>query len=246
MLEIGINEDWRLGPESKVTDKGGINIHFIKGEATESALELLDEEFEEGESSNILLFPPNMTNYKEETARTSIELIRDITTDYHRMYAIFNLYFTKDELKKIYPISSIMEGLNITAENEKTMLTQESVIKKIYENLGAAITKVINTEKMWEKDMFRIKLLRQSPKKAFPRFTYKPKFGDWVELMTIPKEQSKVAFTSFEKSKGYDDPTIASDVIDPDGGDNEFDEDALPPTEDNIPEAPAEEEVNFE
>ena len=241
MLEIGINEDWKLGAESKVTEKGGISIHMIKGEAITSALDLLDEDMEEGESGSILLFPPNMTVYKENTIRSGVDLVRDITTDYHRMYAIFNLYFTKDELQKIYPIGAIMEGLTITADNEEAMLQQESVINKMFTNLGNAIVKVINTNKMWEKEGFRIKLLRQSPKKAFPRFTYKPKFGDWVELMTIPTDQSKVAFTSFEKSKGYDDASVAADVVDPAEGANEFDDNA---STDQISEASTE-EVDF-
>ena len=241
MLEIGINEGFRLGGESKVTEKGGISIHLVKGETVSSALDLLDVDVEEGESSSILLFPPNMENFNDKTSRTGIELVRDITTDYHRLYSIFNLYFTKEELQKIYPISSIMEGLDITADNEATMLLQESVINKMFANLGNAIIKVINENKLWDKEPFRIKLLRQSPKKAFPRFTYKPKFGDWVELMAIPKEQSKVAFTSFEKSKKYDDASVPVDVVKQDAID-EFAEGTVP--EDSIPEASTE-EVDF-
>ena len=242
---IGINEDFRLGPGSKISDKGGFAVNFVKGEMAASALDFMDEDYEEGESATVTLFPPNMLEYKTEAPRTSIELMRDITTEYQRMYAIFKLYFTKEELKTKFPMSSLLEGLNITRENEESLLTQESVITKIFENMATAAIKLINDEKLWEKDAFRIKLLRQSLKKAFPRMTYKPKFGDWVELMIVPKAQSKVEFTKFELSKGYDDASVTVDAVEPEG--TEFDEpvEGEPgATEDTIPELP-EDPVDF-
>ncbi len=242
-LEIGINLGWNLGPDSKITEKGGFNLHFIKGEAAKSALDFMDEDFEEGESSSILFFPPNMKEYNSEELRSSIDLMRDIMTDFFRFRALFALYFTADEIKGMYSPAIIMEGLNITAENESTMVVQESVITKMFANLGNKVAAIINEHKLWEKEAFRIKLLRQSPKKAFPRFTYKPKFGDWVELMVVPKEQSKVAFTKYEIGKGYDDPTIKADVVEPEE-DTAFDETATMGSEDTVPELPNE-EVDF-
>lgn len=236
MLQIGINEGFKLGPECKITEKGGIEIHFIQGEVVSSALELLETEDPEAETGKILLFPPQLTTYQDKTARTGLDIIRDIKVDFKRMHTIFNLYFTKEELQKIFPLKGILEGLNITPENEKVMLIQESVVNKIYANLGEMILKVVNTNKLWEKEAFRIKLLRQSPTKAFPTLTRKPEMGDWVELMLIPKEQSKVKFTPYEISKGYNDPTIPTDVVEVDGISNGFEEggevinEALPPS----------------
>lgn len=238
MLEIGINEGLNLGPDSRVTEKGGLFLSFSTGVAITSALELLEMEEPEAQNGNILIFPPNLTNYKDKTLRTAIDIMRDLRTEYKRLYVIFNLYFTKDELQKIYPVSCLLEGLNITRDNEQTMLVQESVVNKMFSNLSETIVKVINENKLWEKEAFRIKLLRQSAKKAFPRLTYKPEFGVWIELMTIPKEQSKVEFTKFEVGKGYDDATISLDAIEAEGA--VFEEDTIPG------DLPTEEEVSFE
>lgn len=232
-LEIGVNEGWRLGADSKVTDKGGFMLEFVKGTVIASALALLESEEPDAETYSMLLFPPNMEDYKTKEPRKAIEIMKDIKTDYKRLYTIFNLYITKDELKKLFPIGVITEGIGLTEENQLSLLTQETTVNKMFTNLAEAAIKVINEQELFEKEEFRIKVLRQSPKKAFPRLTYKPDFSDWIELMTIPKEQSKVAFTKFELSKGYDDATVAADVIDPTDVDDVFDEDEIPSAQDD-------------
>ena len=203
MLEIGINENLRLSEESKINEKGSLELYFVEGDnVAKTALDMLATEEADAESSKMLIFPPNVKEYNSEDLRSSTDIVKDLKATYKCLYHIFNLYFTKDELAKIYPISCLTEGLSITPENQETMLQQESVVVKMSTNLAHAIVKVIKENNLGSKEAFRLKLLRQSPKKAFPRFTYKPDFGDWVELMSVPKEQSKVAFTAWEKSKG--------------------------------------------
>ena len=127
-LEIGINEGWRLGSESKITEKGGIMIHFVQGEVITDALELLESEEPDAETSSILLFPPSMEDYTTKEPRTALDIIRDIRIDYKRMYKIFNLYLTKEELKNQYPAGCMLEGMGLTKENQEALLAQESVI----------------------------------------------------------------------------------------------------------------------
>jgi len=216
MLQIGINEGFKMGPECKVTDKGGLELHFVQGEIVTSGLALLDMEGPEAEDGKILIFPPNMKEYRTEAAKEGIDLVRDLKTEYKRMYTIFNLYFTKEELAKLYPIKILLSGLNITPENEKMMFAQESVINKMFLNFAKATVEFINTNKLWEKEEFRIKLLRQSANKAYPTITRKPEFGDWIELCSVPLDQTKVKFTPYEISKKYNDATIPTDApIDP-------------------------------
>lgn len=214
MLEIGINKNVRFGPESKVTDKGGFNLNLTQGDVIDSALDLLADDVKEAENGYILLFPPQLKKYGDNGNNTAIEIVRDIKSTYTIFSTMFQLYFTKDEIKKVFPLSVIMDGIQVDKDNQEAILTQESTISHMFKNVCEAALKVIKANKLWEKDEFRIKLLRQSPKKPYPRLTYKPEYSDWVELMIVPEEQSKVLFTAYEKSKGYDDCTIAVDVID--------------------------------
>lgn len=242
-LIIGINEGWKLGNESKITEKGGLSLHFIKGEAITSALDLLESEEPDQEIHSLLLFPPNLTDYKTKEPRSAIEIMKDIRVTYKQLYKLFNLYLTKDELKEQFPVGCLVEDLGLTRENELTLLTQEPIVNKMFANMAEAALGVIENNSLWEKEDFRIKMLRQSPKKAFPRLTYKPDFGDWVELMSVPAAQSKVEFTAFEKSRGYDDPTIATDPVDQGAEAAAFDEETT--VEDEIPSA-APDDVAFD
>lgn len=217
MLQIGINEGYKIGPNCKISEKGGFELQLVQGEVITSALELLESEDPEAENGKIMLFPPNMKEYKTEAPKEGIDLVRDLKVEYKRMYTIFNLYFPKEDLNKKYPMKILLEGLTITPENEKVMFMQESVINKMFKNFAEATLKFINEEKLWEKEAFRIKLLRQSTAKAFPTLTRKPEYGDWIELCSIPLDQTKVKFTPYEISKGYNDPTIPTDIVITDG-----------------------------
>jgi len=235
MLEIGLNENWKLGPNSKVSDKGGLELNYIKGVAITSALELMNAEDAEQEESFILLFPPKVVDYKTKAPRTSIEVARDLRAEYKKVYMHFALYFTKAELQDKFPPSIIYEDTGITKDNESTLMVQESIVSKMFANLANGAIKLIKEEELWDKEEFRIKMLRQSKDKAFPRLTYKPEYDNWIELMSTGKDPVKVKFTSYEISKGYDNaiPTTTDAVKAATPGNDAFagnGEDALPTT----------------
>lgn len=234
MLEISVNEGWKLGPNTKISEKGGLELNFIKGVAITSALEMMETEDAEQEESFILLFPPKVEDYKTKAPRTSIEVARDLRAEYKKLYVIFNLYFTKAELQDKFPPSVIYENTGINKDNESTLMIQESIVSKMFVNLANASIKFIKEEAMWDKEEFRIKMLRQSKDKAFPRMTYKPEYDNWIELMSVPKEATKVKFTSYEISKGYDNAIpVPTDKVAAAPGNDAFvgnGEDKLPTT----------------
>jgi len=239
MMQIGINEGYRLSTETKVTEKGGISIAFTKGEELDGFDYLTaDPDTVESEDGSILLFPPNMKDW-EGKAKGPRELIKELRKTYKIFYKIFSLYFTKEQLNKAFPINVMYAGLSLNKDNTMEMLKSETVVKKIFENIGDAAAKFIKANKLNEKEPFRIKLLRQSKKKAFPTLTNFPEREDWIELVSIPKKASKVVFTAYEKAQGYDDPTIQTDAVTTENVSVDAaelpDEDSLPEETDELP-----------
>jgi len=212
-LEIGINNGWKLGPNTEVTDKGGIKVHFVKGKAITSALAMMEADDEDiPDESTVFVFPPDITNKKGE--RKDALTVGKIFRSKHLLFKkIFKLYFTEEELKKDFPVTDIYKKFDITEENQETMFTTDSVVKEMFKQLGNMVIAFVKKHDLPNKEAFRIKLKRQSDKKAFADLTPFPDRDNWIELMSIPEDISKVKFSKWERDQRWDNTTIPTDTI---------------------------------
>jgi len=210
-LEIGINEGWRLGPNTEVTEKGGIKLHFTKGTAVTSALEMMEVADDEiPDESTIFIFPPDTTN-KDGSKKDAITMGKIMRSKYSTFRKIFKLYFTEKELLKDFPVTDIYKKFDIDKDNQEAMFTSDSVIKEMFKELGAMVINFIKKHNVSSSETFRIKLKRQSPKRAYPELVPFPERDDWIELMS--SSPSKVKFTKWEESQGWDDASVPTDVV---------------------------------
>ncbi len=210
-LEIGINEGWKLGPNTEVTDKGGIKVHFVKGKAVTSALAMMEvADNEIPDESTVLMFPPNVTK-KDGTPNDAITISKNLRAKYSLFRKILKLYFTEEELLKSFHVTDIYKQFEITNENQEAMFTSKSVVEEMFKALGNMVINFVKTNDLSNKEEFRIKLKRQSDKKAYPDFVPFPERDDWIELMS--STPSKVKFSKWEESQGWNNATIPTDVV---------------------------------
>jgi len=202
-LEIGINEGWVLGPGSMLSEKGeAYNLHFVKGKIMDDILEIMEDE-SINEEHKMLIFTPKPVDTKGKL-RPYRDVANDLKAEYLKLRVLFGLYFTKAELQKMFPPSLVFEGYTVTKENQESLMGDPQIVLKMFLNIVKHGIDFINTNKVWDRIPFRLKCLRQSNDKAFPRLTYKPEYDDWVELITVTPELAKVKFTKYEESKGWD------------------------------------------
>lgn len=210
-LKIGINEGWRLGPNTEVTEKGGIKVHFTKGTAVTSALAMMEVTDDEiPDESTILVFPPDTTK-KDDSKKDAITMGKIMRTKYSLFRKIFKLYFTEEELLKEFPVTDIYKKFDITEDNQEVMFTSDSVIREMFKELGTMVINFIKKHDVSSKETFRIKLKRQSVKKAYPEMVPFPERDDWIELMS--SSPIKVKFSKWEQSQNWDDASIPTDVV---------------------------------
>lgn len=210
MLEIGINEGYRIGQNSKFErTKGGLSfdINMVKGAVASNAMEVLIAD-ELPEDSYAKLFCPG-TSYKDRKTgeiviRKDFDVSRNVRACYKTLWMIFNLYFTKAELDKMFPPSIIYEGVGMTGENSATLFTTQTVVDKMFTSLGTAAIAFIKDNKLDTKEEFRIKMLRQNTERAYPVLTNQPEYGGWIELVSIPLKATKVKFNKWEEANDKD------------------------------------------
>ena len=209
MLTIGINEGWRLVGVD-VTDKGAHKVMFGKGKVGD-LLDYINADLgDEPDEGFIYVWPPMMKNF-DQTDKQPREIVKDLRRVWNIYAKMFAQYLSDEQLKEEFPMNIMFAGTEVTGEQIESMLKNENTVLKLFKNLGKAADKVIKNHGLADKEGLRIKFIRQSKKKAFPDFVKFPERDDWVELMSIPREASKVKFSAWEIENGYNDATIPTD-----------------------------------
>lgn len=239
-LEIGINEGWRLGPKTEVTEKGGIKVHFVKGKAITSALAMMTATDDEiPDESSVLVFPVDVT-YKDGSVKDYVKVGKELRKWHSTFRKMFLLYFTEKEVLEDFPVTAVFEKYDITEDNEEAMFTSKSVVTEMFKQLGNMLIAFVKKHKVYALEDFRIKLKRQSDKKAFADFTPFPERDDWIELMS--SKPSKVEFTPWERGQGWNNANIPTDVIKETTETEEYVDES---EGDDVPEAPVGDQEEF-
>lgn len=217
-IQPGIHKNVIL-QKAIVTDKGRLVLVLRSLEEEQSKTD--DDPFaagnaaeviEDDNGSGITLWPfktPDALN-KDKSQRTDRErgeiANRDVITLKNQLTQILEQYLTKDTITW-----DIYAGTGMTKEGYWEEIISQDVLDIIYRNICEQFIGMITPFLDKNEYPVRFKITRQSKEKHFPRIPGMfIKDNPFIELMTVPEEQTRVKFTSYEKKEGLDSTEILS------------------------------------
>lgn len=221
MIGIGINKGVTLDKVEILEKEGKVSIDFTFSDGAKSE-DMFDEQYDDNgmliTSSGprtIKLWP--LTAPKEVKADgTSVSVAQRIdesfkaTQEYQNLFTQFaRCYLTSDKIK-----FDRFKGLPVNKDN-KTSLLDDNVLLGVTTNLANQFIGMCG--EFFGKPGFELRLLlrRQSAAKAFP--TFRDKFLQdqvFVEMMSVPEKDSKIAWMKYEITKGLNSDAPAETATD--------------------------------
>lgn len=198
MLQVGIHENIKLGAGTGFNEKGYFKLHLEQSGSLSTFEAFMEDESIEKNEVSLIMFVPQVLKFNKVDMKSADEMAKELQTIRNWLRKILQVYLTEDQLKQEFSQQHMFSGMGqITEASFKTLLTQETSIKAICNNLFqsfiAAVTKYNLTEK---ETTFRIKFVRSSKKSNYPAI---PKNKDvWIESMKISKEESKIKYSQYE------------------------------------------------
>lgn len=220
-IKIGINENVKINA-IEINAKGTLEIELI--DANEVKKSLFDASLtaatnKEGITRRLLFFLPNVAKDKDGAeAKTQEKKLQLISADFQRLIKqltqIASQWLTTenialDTIENQWAGTGVVDGP--TFEERGLM---EAVVKQRYDNIVKRFVDIMTKNGLVPSpEPIRFKLIRQAADKAFP--TVPGSYLDeqpFIELMTIPKAQSRVKFSAYELTAGLDsDAPMAKD-----------------------------------
>ncbi len=205
MLEVGIHENVYLSKDTGLTDKGALKIVLTKSQAAD-----IDAftAFTTGQSlatddAGIIIFPPDTMNFEKTEKVDAITMTKRVQVVEGQLKKILLVYMTEEAVEKAIGDGKSYAGLGLNKDNFETKMKDDSFIGAVINNLGKLFLEACVANKLYKKgDGFRIKLIRTSKNKHYPKLS--AGFDTWIEGMDVTKEASKIAYSSYEKSKKLD------------------------------------------
>lgn len=221
MIGIGINEGVTLDKVEILDKEGKVSIDFTFSDGVKSD-DMFDEQYDDngmlitaGGPRTIKLWP--LTAPKEVdasgTTKTVAQRIDEsfkATQEYQNLFTQFaRCYITSDKIK-----FERFRGLPVNKDN-KTSLLDDNILLGVTTNLANQFIAMCGEFFGKPGHELRILLRRQSAAKAFP--TFRDKFlqdQTFVEMMSVPKKDSKIAWMKYELTKGLDSAAPAQSTTD--------------------------------
>lgn len=216
LIKVGIHDNLRITKETSVNKEGSLELFIESAQSKDSMLSAFEENTTFTKMSSCLRFyPPSEKDFKgviQSSADLGAALLK---TRYQLMqYAL--LYATKEQVNEAFGGTKMLEGIGIKKEafsnTLATLNKNPKALQAISTNLANLFVKFCKDYKVFDsKVLFRQKFLRQSDAKNFAVIPSSD-FDTWIEPMTVPKEQSKIAYSQWEIDNGKNnpDPVVAS------------------------------------
>lgn len=221
MIGIGINENVYLAKAEK-DEKGTLVISLATPTGTDTAelKKALEAnpfaDWEEGGTTfnegmnginlRIFSFDAKAPVNDPEKVPDATEMRNRIAQVRDPLAHILLGYMTKDKMP-LKP-TAIFKGTGIDKDINTfgTKIMSEDVQAKVYANIVDLFIEAVVPYAGKEDLLFRVKLPRQSAKKAYATFPTRFISDDqpFWESMSIPAESSKVKFSTWEKNNGFD------------------------------------------
>ncbi|WP_428743186.1 hypothetical protein [Tenacibaculum sp.] len=178
-------------------------IDFTTKVNTDNLFEAFDEgESVEADEGTIKLFSFNILDW-EKKPKTAASIGTDINELKNTLVDILKTQMPEADAKAKLSAAIMFKGLGVTA-GDKTLnqkLLNQQFLDAVFNNIVTAFTAAIAP--FYGQNPFRIKFVRQSKAKHYPKFPKRGKgFDVLVESMQVPKEASKVKWTDYELKNG--------------------------------------------
>lgn len=226
MITVGINENVVL-QKVEITDKEKGTLAFtfrnalaeMKEEVSGFDALMADGYTETGDGSSltIRLFPPLKPFDKDSkdmpisAADQQKSASESIAEKKNILFQILTTYMTSDKAKM-----DIYRNTGLTQENFNSRIIMEETLNKIFVNMAEDFVRLITPFLDTDATPVRLLLVCQSKTKHFADFRQRfVKDNPIIEPMAIPKEASKLKFTSYEiKNKLNDASGATQDAAD--------------------------------
>jgi hypothetical protein len=189
MIGIGINEFVHLGTDTKVNEKGILEIQLKSASLSDAeTLQMVmdGKEISTG-STKLMMFPGFKEDYNTKKRKSNAQLVKELQ-DYQKLLIKFlKIYLTTDQIEEDFNLRIMVKA----APNEAAFaqgLSSDEFIDKVHTFISTKFVEVLKKYSLFQHaETFRIKLWRQSETKAFPRIP--AGFGEWIESMRVTATQ---------------------------------------------------------
>jgi len=204
MVGVGINENVVLGKDTKVNEKGTLEVIFKEGENDPNALwESLaaGKEVKEG-VTKIMFWPISMTTFDGD-AKSPNKIVEELQNFVGTLKKILLVYMTSEAAEEYIDITAekMFENLVFDKDQIAVHLRQEEFVNGAARNVANGFMRACTEKELLENEQtFRLKLRRQSKEKHFPKIPVG--FTPWIESSIISKEESKLGWDKYEEENG--------------------------------------------
>lgn len=218
MISVGINENVVI-KSAVINDKNRLEIELTEaskvGAVKKSVFDTLlaaRTADESGGAFRLNVFGPLLPSKADQTVEKKRELIAaDLTKLIKQLSQILEQFITVDAinldtLDVQFANTGIVDGTSF----ESRILDQD-VLNRIYDNIVRRFVELITPFVNNPEHAVRFKLIRQSKDKHFA--TIPGRYisdNPFIELMSVPADQSRVKFTKWELENGLNDGTPVS------------------------------------
>lgn len=203
MIKVGIQENLRLLSTEK-NDKGTLTLTVLQdsGGGGSEADALNSSSTNASDNENTYMFWP-MKAYESETDDVKIgtQLYNEILNLRSKLNHILEQFMTEKDVKW-----DVLKGVNAPNGVKAGLIdsgTRDAIVSKIYDNYADQFVAQLTPHIGPSSPLFRMKLARQSKDKSFSTL---PKFPSFIEPMSIPANQSKLAWSPYELGFRKGDP----------------------------------------
>ena len=209
LISVGIHENVNISKETGINEKGKrVIVLEIKPSKKEVRKAMMRGEVLETMKSSFLQFDPNFEKFGQKgVKKPAFEMLQELNKETLRLAKYYELIIGDREKaitalnpEVVYNRLGIVEEDAIDAamdrmDDEKFMLDCLNTAYEIFHDLIAVIP---NAEEI----KFRHKFIRGSKKKTFSAVPKYDANNPFVELMSVPREESKIQWTVYELEKG--------------------------------------------
>lgn len=208
-LGVGINENVAISPKCKIdVEKKTFDLVFKTKTVTDIFSALISGDSLQDEEVTLKQFPLSMTDFDNNT-KSAATIGQELGAFKETLKEILGIYMDAASTEKAMSMQPIFASVGITEATKGSLMTQlqnEEFVTNVFLKIANAF--IIASQPFVDGDAFRLKLIRSSKKKHYPRIPYKGKFPEvWIEPMLVAKEMSKISFSKWEIENGRNDGT---------------------------------------
>lgn len=209
LIRPGIHENLMISPKTKWNDKGSYDFVIAAAQSENAELAAFENNAVSiAMESTLKFYSINMIDY-EKNVKTSADIGEELRIIRYQFMKYGELFAPKETVESYLGGTKMFEGLGIAPQDygrALIQLTNKEFCEKVFKNLANKFHQLLTAANAFSGQvLFRQKFLRQSKDKNWAVIP-NTDISEWLEPMTIPLAESKIAFTDWEKKNKKDDP----------------------------------------